>query len=342
MKVIDLRCDALSSQSAEMLDAIKTMIPGDDVFNEDQSTINLENYVKDICDMEEALFVASGTMGNLLALLSHVGRGGEIIVGKNSHIFNLEASGASALGGIAFNTIVEKKGVMEIEDIRAAIRDKDIYSPRTRLICLENTQNLEGGIAIPVSVFEEIAQLSTKHGLPVHLDGARIFNACSLFNVSIKDYTKHVDSIMFSLTKGIGAPVGAVLAGTSELIAKARKHRKMIGGGMRQCGYLTAMGLVALKNNLGWLGNDNQRAKDMAKRISELQVFDVVISENMTNIVYMWLIDKKKDAREYIPELEQHGVKLLCNQRGFRAVLYHDISDDDVDRFCKTMKAVFN
>lgn len=341
MRTIDLRCDALSTQTAEMLDAVNSITPGDDVFYEDSSTRDLENYAKTLCEMEDALFVPSGTMGNLLAVLSHVNRGGEIILGRNSHINNLEVSGAAALGGISYRSVDEKNGVLNIEELEASIREDDIYSPPTKLICLENTHNLEGGIAILPDTVADIGLMSKKHDLPVHLDGARIFNACALLDVAVSEYTKHVDSIMFCLAKGIGAPVGAILAGNGKLIKRARKYRKMIGGGMRQPGYLTAMGLIALRNNLDQLSLDNKRARTIANRISKLDVFNVVKSDSMTNIVYAWLKDEKTNALDYLPELEKNGIKMLANKRGFRAVLYHDIDDDDVDRFCHIMETIF-
>ncbi len=243
MKTIDLRSDTVTLPTAAMREAICSAELGDDVFGEDPTTIRLEKMAAERMGKEAAMLVASGTMGNLVCVLSHCGRGDEVILGDQSHTFVYEAGGISALGGIHTHTLVNRPdGTLRLEDIKAAIRADNVHFPRTRLICLENTHNRCGGAVLTPGYMQQVASLAHSQGLLLHLDGARIFNAAVALEVDVKELTRHVDSVSFCLSKGLSAPVGSVICGSAEFIAEARRNRKAVGGGMRQCGIGTHLG----------------------------------------------------------------------------------------------------
>ena len=253
-----------------MREGLAQLVPGDDVFGEDRSTSALEDYTAALCGKPAALFLPSGTMANLVALLAHAQRGDEIIVGKSSHILNYELGGATVAGGLIYHAVDDSGGLPQAGEVAAAVREKDIYHASTGLVCIENTHNLVGGIACTAEQVAPIAEVARAHGLPVHLDGARIFHACAALGADVKDYARQVDSMMFCLTKGLGAPVGAMLVGGEAFIQRARKLRKMLGGGMRQPGYLTSMALLALQEERSQLVKDVAMARRLAQRLSAL------------------------------------------------------------------------
>lgn len=341
-KIIDLRSDTFSLQSDLMKQAMFSAKTGDDVYGEDVATNELEQYAATLCAKEAALFTATGTMGNLVSLLSYVPRGGEIILGKTSHIFLYEVGGAAALGSIVYHTVDDSSGMLIPEDTENAIRHNDIFSPSTALICLENTHNLAGGIASPPEAIVRVCEVARKHALPVHLDGARIFNACVNFHVSVADYAREVDSIMITLSKGLGAPAGAIVAGKKEFIEKARKFRKMVGGGMHQSGYMAAMGLYALKNEMSQISTDNANARLLAEELNKLSCFDIKTGNNITNILYLWLKDKNDNALKYLPRFEEQGIKMLATERGYRAIIYNGITQDDIHFIIGQFKKIFS
>jgi len=339
-KIVDLRVDSLSVQTPEMLSAMRDAKVGDDIFGEDRATLELEEYAAELCGKDAALFVASGTMGNLVALLAHAPGGGEIILGKKSHIFKYEVAGGSALGRLAYGTVDDSRGIPDVSEVESAIREDEIYFPETALICLENTHNLAGGVAIRVEEIQPISSLAKKYSLPIHLDGARIFNACAALDVKVKEYAVLVDSMMFSLSKGLGAPAGAILTGSSEFIRHARKIRKMLGGGMRQIGYLTAPALVALKEGPVHVKRDNQNARRLADRLLALGHFRIDV-ERMTNILYVWLNDSDKNALHYLPQFEEAGIRLMGVPQGYRAVLHNGITEKDVEYVAVQFERIF-
>ncbi len=338
--VIDLRSDTVTHPTETMREAMYRAEVGDDVFGDDPTVNRLERMAAERLGKEAALFVASGTMGNLVALLTHCGRGDEVILGDRSHTFLFEQGGMAALGGITPRPLPNRPdGTLDLEGIAGAIRGDDIHFPRTRLLCLENTHNMCNGTPLTVEYTEAAARMAHEHGLRVHLDGARVFNAAAALGVDVRELVRPVDSVMFCLSKGLCAPVGSLLCGGGEFIAEARRARKVVGGGMRQAGVLAAAGIVALEKMTERLAEDHRRAKRLAEGLAELG-FDV--PPVSTNIVYFALGEGMKVTPEEVVEgLAERGVLLLGREGGrFRAVTHYWIGDEEVERALAAMAAV--
>ena len=272
MDSIDLRSDTVSWPTSEMRTAMAQAPVGDDVFGDDPTVNRLEALVAERLDKESALFVSSGTQGNLIALLTHCGRGDEYICGKQSHTFYDEVGGTAALGGIHTYPIeVQADGTLPLESLQEAIRDvDDIHFPATRLISIENTQGIMGSVPIPLSYIQSVRELCNMHGLAFHMDGARIWNAATALKIDIADLVTPVDSITFCLSKGLCAPAGSVLAGSKPFINRARRIRKMLGGGMRQAGILASAGIIALEQMTGRLDEDHANALRLGEGLSQI------------------------------------------------------------------------
>jgi len=286
--MIDFRSDTVTKPTPAMRVAMSAAVVGDDVYCEDPTVIALETRVAAMFGKESALFFPSGTMSNLCATLTWCNsRGSEIIVGDKSHMFLFEQAGASQFGGISYRTLPNKDdGTMDIERIQLAIREEDIHEPQTQLICIENTHNACGGKVLPLSFLKELRILSLRTSVPVHVDGARIWNALTAMQVEPSVLGKYADSLSVCLSKGLGAPVGSLLVGSSDFIAKARRIRKALGGGMRQAGIIAAAGLVALDDfEAGILQHDHIRTRKLADALTELPIFDVYPVE--TNILFV-------------------------------------------------------
>ena len=286
--MIDFRSDTVTKPTPAMRVAMSEAVVGDDVYCEDPTVIALETRVASMFGKESALFFPSGTMSNLCATLTWCNsRGSEIIVGDKSHMFLFEQAGASQFGGISYRTLPNKNdGTMDIERIQLAIREEDIHEPQTQLICIENTHNACGGKVLPLSFLKELRILSLKTSVPVHVDGARIWNALTAMQVQPSVLGKYSDSLSVCLSKGLGAPVGSLLVGSADFIAKARRIRKALGGGMRQAGIIAAAGLVALDDfEAGILQHDHIRTRKLADALAELPIFDVYPVE--TNILFV-------------------------------------------------------
>lgn len=247
MELIDLRSDTVTQPTKEMRQAMVSAEVGDDVYGEDPTTRKLEVIAAEMIGKEDALFVTSGTMGNQVAAMTHLQRGDEVLLEAESHMFYYEVGGLALLSAAQTRTIPGNRGFMEPELIAQAIRADDLHFPRTGLLCLENTHNRAGGAVLTPKQMGLMAKVAQERGLPVHLDGARIFNAAIALGIDVRELTAPVDSVMFCLSKGLGAPVGSLLAGTKKFIAKARKHRKVLGGGLRQSGIIAAAGIIALE-----------------------------------------------------------------------------------------------
>jgi threonine aldolase len=272
MNYVDLRSDTVTKPTPEMREAMAEAEVGDDVYMDDPTVNALQGKAAEMLGKEDSLFVPSGTMGNLLALLVHCQRGDEVIVGDKSHIYMNEAGGMSALGGIHPRPIRNQPdGTLALDDIRAAIQSEDVHHTITRLICIENTQNVCGGLPLTVEYTEQVGKLARENNLFFHIDGARIFNAAAALNVDVKALTTPADSIMFCLSKGLAAPVGSMLVGTKKFIQRARHLRKMLGGGMRQAGVLAAAGLISLERMTGRLGQDHARAKSLFEGLKQVR-----------------------------------------------------------------------
>ena len=342
MGTIDLRSDTVTLPTPAMREAIYRAELGDDVFSEDPTTNRLEEMAAERMGKEAALLVASGTMGNLVCTLTHCRRGEEVILGDRSHTFLYEAGGMSTLGGIHPHTICNQPdGTMRLEDIEGAIRGNNVHFPRTRLICLENTHNRCYGSALRSEYIDSVAALAKEHGLSVHLDGARIFNAAVALGIDVKELTANVDSLSFCLSKGLSAPVGSVVCGSSEFIAEARRARKVLGGGMRQTGVIAAAGITALEEMVDRLAEDHENARRLAEGIAGIGGLSIEPAKVQTNIIYFELDEERMTPTELVTELNKTGVKLLAvGPRRLRAVTHYGISAEDIDLTVKTLGEV--
>jgi threonine aldolase len=343
MDYIDLRSDTVTKPTPEMREAMAEAEVGDDVYRDDPTVNRLEELAANMLGKESALFVPSGTMGNLLALLVHCQRGDEAIVGDKSHIYLNEAGGMSALGGIQACPIPNQNdGTLALDDILMSIRTEDVHHPITRLVCLENTQNICGGIPLTVSYTGEVGELAHKNNLSLHIDGARIFNAAAAQNVPVRDLAAPADSVMFCLSKGLASPVGSMLVGTSKFITRARHLRKMLGGGMRQVGIVAAAGIISLEKMTKRLADDHARARKLADGLRKLKGIVVDEGSPYSNMVYLNLSDDLKiDTKKIIENILVYGVLLDSeNPRRFRLVTHYWVDDDAVAKVVKAFEAV--
>jgi threonine aldolase len=324
MDIIDLRSDTFTQPTDEMREAMKNATVGDDVFDEDPTINKLQDTAAEKLGKESSLFLPSGTMGNLVSVLTHCGRGDEIILGDRSHIFLNEAGGISALGGVHPRILKNKDdGTISLDKMELAVRLTNIHYPPTRLICLENTHNFCYGNPIGIDYMTEVASLGKKNNLKIHLDGARIFNAATALKVDVKKITQHVDTVMFSLSKGLSAPVGSIICGSKEFITKAKKNRKMLGGGMRQCGHLAAAGLIALEEQSKRLNEDHENAKKFSEAISKTSGIQIDLKQVRSNIVFFGMSSKKISGQVFVSKLGEHGVKILETQPDFFRAVFH-------------------
>lgn len=343
--MIDLRSDTVTLPTEAMRRAMAVAEVGDDVYGEDPTINRLEEISADRMGMESGLFIPSGTMGNLIAFLTHCQRGDEAIMGDQAHTFVYEVGGVSALGGIMVHTVPNQPdGTIKISDLQNAIRMEDVHFPRTKLIALENTHNRCGGVVLTPEYIEEVTTLAKDHNLLVHMDGARIFNAAIKLGVPEKALLKGVDSVTFCLSKGLGAPVGSVLCGNKEFINNARKIRKQLGGGMRQAGILAAAGIIALESMVDRLEEDHQRALYLAEKLKDVP--NITIRENspQTNMVFLDLNESfPKTNIRVIEELKELNVLIgTSRNRGFRLVTHVGITDLDIDIVVKSFQIVMN
>jgi threonine aldolase len=332
MKMIDLRSDTVTHPTPEMRRAMFDAEVGDDVYGEDPTVNRLEALAAEKLGKEAALFTVSGTMSNLTAVLTHTRHGNEIILGNEAHIFWYEVGGAAALGGVVMHTVPnDNRGRLNPDDVEQAIRGKNIHYPVTTLLCLENTHNRCGGAVLTAAYTKGICNLAHKQGLKVHLDGARIFNAAVALGMPASMLAKDVDSVSFCLSKGLSAPVGSVLCGSKEFIERARKVRKMLGGGMRQAGVIAAAGIVALETMIDRLVDDHVNAKRLAQGLSRIKGITLAKKSVETNIV-MFDHSPELSVSEFINGLTKKGVKV--GSRGgnlFRAVTHRMVSTKDID-----------
>jgi threonine aldolase len=343
MEVIDLRSDTVTHPTPEMREAMANAVVGDDVYGEDPTVNQLEAAAAEIFGMEAGLFVTSGTQGNLIALLTHVPRGGEIIVGDKAHIFLYEQGGCAALGGIIPHILpVQDDGTLLLSDIEKAIRGHNDHFPRTRLVAIENTQGTVGGTPLTVAYTRQVAELAHKNGLWFHIDGARIFNAAIANNVSPAEMISGADSMTFCLSKGLAAPAGSILVGSKEFIAEARRMRKVLGGGMRQAGILAAAGLIAIRDMSTRLQEDHDNAARLAEQLREIP--DLEVLNQQTNFVFFTLLESAGvTPEEFIAELKKHNIMMSPYpgyRRKFRAVLHYWITPERVDNVANTIKTI--
>ena len=335
MELIDLRSDTVTKPTPEMREVMAKAEVGDDVYEDDPTVNRLQEIAAGMLGKEAALFVPSGTMGNLLALLTHCQRGEEVIVGDQSHIYLNEAGGMAALGGIQPCPVKNQgDGTLALDDILASIRTEDVHHPITRLICLENTQNICGGVPLTAAYTLAVGDLAHSHNLRLHLDGARIFNSAIAQNMSAKDLAAPADSVMFCLSKGLCSPIGSILAGTRAFIKRAKHFRKMLGGGMRQVGIIAAAGIYSLENMIERLDDDHARARKLADGLKQVNGLVVDAGSPSTNMVYLNLSDKVSlNAEQISVEMGKRGVVIGPeNEKRFRLVTHYWIDDSAVDK----------
>lgn len=307
-ETIDLRSDTVTKPTAEMRKAMAAAEVGDDVYGEDPSVQKLEALAAEKVGKEAALFVPSGTMGNQVAAMTHLQRGDEVIVEAESHIFYYEVGGLALISGAQTRTLPGQKGFMPPALIANAIRNSDLHFPRTGLLCLENTHNRAGGTVITAEQTSLMAKVAHDRGIPVHLDGARIFNAAIALKTDVRALTAAVDSVMFCLSKGLAAPVGSVLAGKKEFIAKARKNRKLLGGGLRQAGILAAAGIIALEKMVDRLAEDHANARLLGEELANISGLTIDPAAFPTNILICSVAKLGISAQHFSVLLAQHGV----------------------------------
>lgn len=337
MKIIDLRSDTITMPSPEMRQAMFEAKLGDDVFGEDPTVNELERQAAQLMGKEAALFVASGTMGNLISALVHCRRGEQIILGRDSHIMHWEQCGASTLGGISLRALPnDANGELKIKDIEAAVNPDDLHLSRSKLICLENTFN---GHPLSLAYIAEVEAVARHHCLNMHLDGARVFNAATALKVPVEEIAKYFDSVQFCCSKGLAAPVGSLICADEEFIAEARRMRKMLGGGMRQAGVLAAACLLSINDMVERLGEDHDNANALAEGLSQIAGIEVKPAKIRTNIVFFTLKDKKISQAEFARMLRENGL-IVSNipSTGLRAVTHYGIETADIREALKRVK----
>ncbi len=330
-KVVDLRSDTVTLPTPEMRRAMAEAELGDDVFSEDPTVNLLEELAAERMGKEAAVLVTSGTQGNLVGVLSHTQRGDEVIVGHQAHVFHYEVAGCAVVGGVQFRTVRNVDGMLDLAELEAAIRPPNVHHPRTSLICIENTHNRDGGAVLDVAQTRSIAEVARRHGVSVHLDGARIFNAAVACGVPARALAADVDSVTFCLSKGLSAPVGSVLCGNEVYIETARKYRKMLGGGMRQAGIIAAAGVVALNTMVDRLAEDHENARVLAEGLAELPGIVLDPKKVRTDIVIFDVISPI-GADGLVRALKAKGV--LCNVAApgrIRMVTHYGIVRSDVE-----------
>jgi len=342
MEYIDLRSDTVTRPTPAMREAMAKAEVGDDVYGEDPTVNRLQEMAAGMMGKEAGLFVPSGTMGNLAGVLAHCQRGDEVIVGNKAHTFLYEAGGISVLGGVHSCQLPNlPDGSLALEEIEAAIREDDSHEPITRLICLENTHNRCGGTYQTPGYMNRLRDFAHEHGILVHLDGARIFNAAAAQGITAQELAGPVDSVTFCLSKGLCAPVGSVLCGSTGYIRKVHRLRKMLGGGMRQAGILAAAGIVALETMTGRLSEDHARARKLAGGLG--QVAGLVLDQDVpaTNMVFFSLTpDVRSSPGEIVEKLGQCGILAgVAGPRSFRLVLHYWIDDAGVERTVEAFSA---
>ena len=332
---VDLRSDTVTRPNEGMRRAMYEADVGDDVYGDDPSVNRVEAVLAERLCKDDALFVASGTMSNLCALLAHCGRGEEVIVGRGYHIAADEAAGSSVLGGIAICTVpVEADGGLAPEVVLSEVKPDDSHKPITRLVCLENTH---GGKAVPLERMTAVEKVARGAQLSLHLDGARFFNAITAIGCSAADLASHVDSVSVCLSKGLGTPAGSVLTGPKDIIARARRYRKMLGGGMRQAGVLAAAGLYAIEHNITRLEEDHERAADLARTLEAIEAGDAT---QATNMVFFTPRDGGNDRLR--KALAKSGVLLGGGSSGpIRLALHKDIDDDALEYFISEVRGFY-
>ncbi|BCB03877.1 threonine aldolase family protein [Bacillus sp. KH172YL63] len=339
--MIDLRSDTLTKPTEDMRRAAYEAEVGDDVYGEDPTVLKLEREAARILGKEEALFVTSGTQGNQIAVLTHTRPGNEIILEENSHIFYYESGAVAALAGVQTRTIRGENGEMDPSDIKAAIRPEDQHFPETGLICIENTHNRAGGAIVSPENMQAIHTVAKQYGIPVHVDGARLFNAVTASGRDVVDFTQHCDTVQICLSKGLGAPVGSIIAGDQAFISRARKWRKRLGGGLRQVGMIAAPALVALTSMRDRLGEDHEKAAVLKQGLMACTGIQVINSVD-TNIVVADISGTGRSAEQFVEHLKEKGILTVTfGPTLVRFTTHYDVTKDDIDTVVNILQREF-
>jgi threonine aldolase len=329
--MIDLRSDTVTRPSAAMRTAMANAEVGDDVFGEDPTVNQLQTKVASLLGKEDALFVPSGTMANQTCIKVHTQPGDEVIVERDSHIFNYETAGGAFLSSVQVHPVEGVRGVLSVEGVKRAVRPRVYYMPKTRLLCLENTHNRAGGTIYPIEAIKEMHDLARNEGMMLHLDGARLWNASAVTGIPPREYASYFDSVSVCLSKGLGAPIGSVISGTKEFIDQARRYRKIFGGGMRQAGILAAAGIYALDHNRDRLNEDHEKARYLAGELARMPELSIDLESVQTNIIIIGVEKSGHTPEEILAALRERGVLLtLGNYMGVRAVTHLDVSMEQV------------
>lgn len=331
MNMIDFRSDTVTKPTKDMRIAMMNAIVGDDVYEDDPTIKELEALAAKMTGKEASLFVTSGTMGNQLAIYIHTNRGDEIICGTQSHIKNYEVGASAVISGVSYHLIEEENSMMPLDKISNGVRGVDVHYPDTSLICLENAHG--NGVVLPLEYMETVRKLASEKNVKVHLDGARLFNAATHLNVDAIEITKYVDSVTFCLSKGLAAPIGSMLCGTKEFIAKARRGRKLLGGGMRQVGVLGAPGIIALQEMTKRLNEDHLNAQYLASKLNKIDGFNVDMDHLEINMVFVKSTHNLEKLTQFV---RQFGIILGgYNGEYMRIAIHNDISQDNIDLLLK-------
>jgi len=341
VRVVDLRSDTVTLPTEEMLEAIRTAELGDDVYGEDPTVNRLEELAAKKMGKEAALLTTSGTQANLVSVMSQTKRGDEVILEVEAHMYYYEVGAFSALGGLIPRLVKGDMGVMAPKDVEEVLRPPNIHFPPTSLICIENTHNRAGGTIWSPSQIRAVSELAKSRGLRVHMDGARIFNAAVALGLDVREFTQHVDTLMFCLSKGLSAPIGSLAVGEREFIDRARKYRKMLGGGMRQAGVVAAPGIIAIGKMVERLKDDHANARLLAVGLSKIEGIAVDLPRVQTNIVVYDVSGVGVDAKQWVAELKKYGVKAGAQEVGrVRMVTHRGIEKEDIEYTLETAEKV--
>ena len=339
-KYIDIRSDTVTLPTEEMLDAMRNAISGDDVYEDDPTVNELERKSAGILGKEAALFVPSGTFANQLAIMTHTSRGEEIIVPEGNHIVIHEVGASAVLSQVQLKTIKDNFGEVDISLLEKAVRPDDIHFPKTGLICMENAHS--SGKVVSLRNMKQVYDFAGKRKIPVHLDGARIFNAAVVLKAEAAEIAGYADSVMFCLSKGLCCPIGSVLAGSYDFIKRARKNRKLMGGGLRQAGYIAAPGLIALEKMTKRLGEDHEHAKYMAEGLDKIDEINILKNQQDINMVFFTIKKDGFNEKDFIKYLEKNNIKINPPEGNeFRFVTHYWIKKQDVDYITKIVSDFF-
>jgi len=340
MEILNFRSDTQTLPTEEMLDAMRSAPLGDDVFGEDPTVNKLEAMAAQMLGKEAAMLVISGTMGNLVSLMTHAaGLGGEVVIDPEAHIFYYEGGGMCSIAGWTPMPVQSHNGMLDPDEVVAAIRKPNIHYPSARLLCLENTHNRSGGRVIPLDLHEKLCAVAHEHGLAVHLDGARIFNAAITTGVPASAYAHDCDSVQFCLSKGLSAPLGSMVVGSKEFIDKARFHRKRLGGGMRQAGVIAAAGIIALEKMIDRLAEDHANAKTLARGISEIPGLKVNMESVETNMVNVDHSATGLSTEDFTAKLKSAGVLVSPRPpKAIRMVVNRHAGKAEIEEALKRIK----